>query len=456
MSIQEANMAFNNLTNCSDVTFNNCSSLSDELSSLASLLNTSLYTDDNVTDNIYNGTTRRPIGVVMGIQIALYLIIFLLGVVGNVLVIVTLIQNQKMRTVTNVFLFNLALSDLLLVVFCMPFTLIPVIMQNFIFGEIMCILIRYLQGVSVAVSCFTLVAISLERYFAICRPLRSRQWQTLSHSYKVIVVCWVLAFALMWPIAAYQRLKTPGYGIYRCQEDWASIEWEKFYTIFLDCMLLVVPVIIMSFAYGMISYILWVGMKLEYQSEQEKRSNRAEYNHNSNGTGQPAISVMNEAEYPMNIQSTGSRPFRRFEQQRALRQSNSVRNRAVKKRLIKMLFAIVLEFFICWAPIYILYTWLIFDKEGVRRHVSGLAKSLIHLLSYVSSCCNPITYCFFNRNYRQAFIAAIRCFRKKRYIYAHKSEMSFSGNTNSTRTIASNAASYDKIQESDELSEKSL
>ncbi|ESO89530.1 hypothetical protein LOTGIDRAFT_125181 [Lottia gigantea] len=84
----------------------------------------------------------------MEVQITLYSIIFLLGVVGNALVIVTLIQNKKMRTVTNVFLFNLAITDLLLAVFCMPFTLIPIIMKNFIFGEVMCILIRYLQGKS--------------------------------------------------------------------------------------------------------------------------------------------------------------------------------------------------------------------------------------------------------------------------------------------------------------------
>lgn len=80
------------------------------------------------------------------IQIALYSIIFLLSVVGNVLVIVTLIQNKRMRTVTNVFLLNLAISDLLLAVFCMPFTLVPVLLRDFIFGGAMCIMIRYLQG----------------------------------------------------------------------------------------------------------------------------------------------------------------------------------------------------------------------------------------------------------------------------------------------------------------------
>lgn len=82
------------------------------------------------------------------IRIPFYIVILVLAVVGNTLVIVTLAQNKRMRTVTNVFLLNLSISDLLLAIFCMPFTLIPSVMRNFIFGETVCILIRYLQGES--------------------------------------------------------------------------------------------------------------------------------------------------------------------------------------------------------------------------------------------------------------------------------------------------------------------
>lgn len=80
------------------------------------------------------------------VRIPLYIIIFILSIMGNSLVIATLIQNKRMRTVTNVFLLNLSVSDLLLTVFCMPFTLIPVLLKDFIFGPTMCVMIRYLQG----------------------------------------------------------------------------------------------------------------------------------------------------------------------------------------------------------------------------------------------------------------------------------------------------------------------
>ncbi len=75
-----------------------------------------------------------------------YSIIFFLAIIGNSLVIITLCANRGMRSVTNMFLLNLAVSDLLLGVFCMPFTLVGVLLKEFIFGPFMCRLISYLQG----------------------------------------------------------------------------------------------------------------------------------------------------------------------------------------------------------------------------------------------------------------------------------------------------------------------
>lgn len=106
--------------------------------------NSSILTD-NLTDarNFQRNGTTSSLSYIL---IVIYIIIFIAAVVGNLLVIFTLVHNKRMRTVTNVFLLNLAVSDLLLAVFCMPFTLIPMFLQNFIFGATMCVLIRYLQG----------------------------------------------------------------------------------------------------------------------------------------------------------------------------------------------------------------------------------------------------------------------------------------------------------------------
>jgi hypothetical protein len=115
-----------------------------------------------------------------------------------------------------------AISDLLLGVFCMPFTLVGQVLRNFIFGAAMCKLIPYFQGnihcqhlqpidafsaVSVSVGVWTLVAISLERYFAICRPLKSRRWQTQFHAYKMIAVVWLASLFWSAPVLAVSSLK---------------------------------------------------------------------------------------------------------------------------------------------------------------------------------------------------------------------------------------------------------
>ena len=77
-----------------------------------------------------------------------------------------------------------------------------------------------IAGVSVGVSCYTLVALSLERYYAICEPFRSRRWQTLSHARKMLLGIWVVSLLMMSPIAAFHRLITIRTGANACREIW--------------------------------------------------------------------------------------------------------------------------------------------------------------------------------------------------------------------------------------------
>lgn len=92
---------------------------------------------------------------------------------------------------------------------------------------------------------------------------------------------------------------------------------------------------------------------------------------------------------------------------------NTKKNLTAKKRLIKMLFVVVLEFFVCWAPLYVVYTAYIFTPpERARDLISEMAYQLILLLAYTSSCTNPITYCFMNKKFRQAFIQVFSCGQK--------------------------------------------
>ncbi|KAF5304577.1 hypothetical protein FQA39_LY09628 [Lamprigera yunnana] len=71
----------------------------------------------------------------------------------------------------------------------------------------------FITACSVSVGVWTLVAISVERYYAICHPLRSLSWQTVNHAYKTIAMIWCGSFVCMSPIAMLSQLQPTNQGI---------------------------------------------------------------------------------------------------------------------------------------------------------------------------------------------------------------------------------------------------
>lgn len=69
-----------------------------------------------------------------------------------------------------------------------------------------------------------------------------------------------------------------------------------------------------------------------------------------------------------------------------------------------MLFVLVLEFFICWTPLYVINTLSMFIGQALYEYIDYTTISFLQLLAYSSSCCNPITYCFMNASFRRAFV----------------------------------------------------
>lgn len=74
-----------------------------------------------------------------------YVVIFIVGLLGNILVVFVVLQNKAMQTVTNCFIANLALSDILLCVVAVPFTPLYFFSNEWAFGKIMCHLLAFSQ-----------------------------------------------------------------------------------------------------------------------------------------------------------------------------------------------------------------------------------------------------------------------------------------------------------------------
>ncbi|XP_074517990.1 cholecystokinin receptor type A [Halichoeres trimaculatus] len=342
------------------------------------------------------------------VRIVLYSFIFLLSVLGNSLIIAVLVRNRRMRTVTNLFLLSLSVSDLMVALVCIPFTLIPNLMKNFIFGTVICKLVMYLMGVSVSVSTFNLVAISLERYSAICNPLISRTWQTKSHAAKVITATWVASFILMLPYPISSTLipftrpnKSPGH---MCRLIWSNGVIQQSWYISLLLLLFLIPGIVMTIAYGLISLELYRGIKFELSNRKSSRERQSCTGSIKTGDSDGCyLQQTKKKNNTGNIPSSSSQPMLG-----RVCGNSSTANLMAKKRVIRMLLVIVFLFFICWMPVFVVNAWQAFDRHSAHR-LTGAPISFIHLLSYTSACVNPIIYCFMNKRFRQGMLATFTC-----------------------------------------------
>ncbi|XP_067889063.1 cholecystokinin receptor-like [Heterodontus francisci] len=364
------------------------------------------------------------------VRILLYSIIFLLSVFGNTMIILVLILNKRLRTVTNSFLLSLALSDLMVAVFCMPFTLIPNLLGDFIFGQAMCKITAYFMGISVSVSTFSLVAIAIERYSAICNPLKSRVWQTRSHAYRVIAATWLLSIVIMIPYPVYNLLhpfqRSDKTTAHNCRLTWPSKDVQQAWYVFLLFILFFLPGVVMVVAYGLISRELYRGIQFEMNQKKEMKASSALLTNgnvpflvHTNGAGGSNLQHYDDSDgcylqvgkRRNTMEMTTLTPSTSAKLDRV--RSNASESKLVaKKRVIRMLIVIVVMFFVCWMPIYSVNTWRAFDDLNAIRRLSGAPISFIHLLSYTSSCVNPLVYCFMNKRFRKAFLGTFsRCLR---------------------------------------------
>ena len=77
--------------------------------------------------------------------ITFYLAVFVLGLVGNALVCFVVWYDRQLRTVTNLFIVNLAVADLVIIVVCLPPTVLGDVTETWYLGPVMCKIVLYLQ-----------------------------------------------------------------------------------------------------------------------------------------------------------------------------------------------------------------------------------------------------------------------------------------------------------------------
>uniref|UniRef100_A0A3Q4GN85 Opiate receptor-like 1 n=1 Tax=Neolamprologus brichardi TaxID=32507 RepID=A0A3Q4GN85_NEOBR len=140
-----------------------------------------------------NDTDYLPMGVKVTI-VVVYMIVCVIGLVGNFLVMYVIIRYTKMKTATNIYIFNLALADSLFLA-TLPFQGTDLYLGFWPFGNTLCKVMVSIDYYNMFTSTFTLTVMSIDRYVAVCHPVKALDMRT-PHKAKVVNICvWVLASA---------------------------------------------------------------------------------------------------------------------------------------------------------------------------------------------------------------------------------------------------------------------
>ncbi|GFG30044.1 hypothetical protein Cfor_12342, partial [Coptotermes formosanus] len=277
-----------------------------------------------------------------------------LSVAGNVTVIAVLSLGKRSSGDLRAFLINLAVADVTMAVFSIPFTYTMFMLGRWIFHPLFCTVVIVMQHVSVVVSVYTLTAIGIDRYNAIMHPLERRF--TNLRTKLILASIWVAAVLIsgvQLRVARSERFKYGGEWHWECKEQWDSVEDGQTYTMVIFCVTFAVPLLSLAFTYTCVGRRLWL--------------------RSSPGNADPT---------------------RDLAQLRA------------KRKIIKMLVTIVVLFALCWLPLqtFLLLYYFVpgFDsyQTDEERKVYALSYFACHWLANANSMVNPFVYCFMSDNFR--------------------------------------------------------
>lgn len=146
------------------------------------------------------GPRRQDLVAVIPITI-IYVIVFVTGLLGNISTFVVVARNSYMHTATNFYLCNLVISDLLMLTLGLPqetywfWSAYP-----WVFGETFCVVRTMAAETSTYASIMTITAFTVERYVAICHPMKAKTMSSLQRAIKVIIVVWIVSGCASIPI----------------------------------------------------------------------------------------------------------------------------------------------------------------------------------------------------------------------------------------------------------------
>ncbi|NXA37146.1 OPRK protein, partial [Eudromia elegans] len=256
-----------------------------------------------------------------------------------------LFRYTKMKTATNIYIFNLALADAL-VTTTMPFQSTEYLMNSWPFGDVLCKIVISIDYYNMFTSIFTLTMMSVDRYIAVCHPVKALDFRTPLKA-KIINICiWLLSSSVGISAIVLGGTKVRE-GHTECSLQFPDRDymwWDIFMKICVFVFAFVIPVLIIIVCYTL--------MILRLKS----------------------VRLL-----------SGSR-----EKDRNLR------------RITRLVLVVVAVFIICWTPIHI---FVLVEALGDVSHSTAAISSYYFCiaLGYTNSSLNPILYAFLDENFKRCF-----------------------------------------------------
>ena len=279
--------------------------------------------------------------------LAFFVATFLFGSTGNVLVLV-IIGRKLTRTVHDVFIMNLAGSDLSLILFCLP-VFIYMRIFDFTASTFYCKVIWPMITVSFCSGIFTITSMAIYRCRVILNPfeptIETRQMSLW------IAALWFFSFIVALPLIVVAKPSASQ----SCHEDWKNQNYKRAYTVALVALQFILPLFIIFVAYTKI------GIELTCTGKRRRDSLTTQGK------------ILDEARREENL------------------------------KVIKVLATIIVSFAVCMLPGHI--AWLILDFGGEKeRNVADTIFTFSDVMAVFHSCLNPVIYGTLTKHFRQEYI----------------------------------------------------
>ncbi|OQV20049.1 putative Thyrotropin-releasing hormone receptor [Hypsibius exemplaris] len=353
----------------------------------------------------------------------LHSIILLLGVVGNVLVVIVVYRKKSMHVPTYCYLVSLAIADVLVVVSSMPEAIVSYQLHagQWVLGQAGCSLMAFSSFLGINSSSLSILAFTVERYIAICHPLLAKRVCNLQRAKKIILCLWTVAFvsAVPWLGLTVTKQFRNNPDIQVCSFRLTPDTYHIYPTLFgIDIIVFyAIPLILATVLYTKI------GLTLRQSSRSGSVYAKSIRRHTGGGGGggsirsrQPSVRVRNgsqmenkaatEKERRVSVSLGGgggdysSLPGTSQAENEPGKASAGPSLRQSRIKVIRMLLVIVILFAILWLP----YRGIsLYNGFAAKPFYNKWAMFFAKTCIFLNSSVNPILYNAMSKRFRQAF-----------------------------------------------------